>query len=217
MRSRLESLRERISATGRDPEDVTIMAVTKAFGPEAAEAALSVGLRTLGENYVQEMVAKLPRVRVPDGVRPEWHFIGRLQRNKVRLLVGLVDVIETLDRVSLAREIARRMPAQRVYVQVNISEEPQKGGCAVSETAELVAAARDLGLDVQGLMGVAAAGDLGRARSQFRTLRVLAEELELPERSMGMTADLEAALAEGSTIIRVGSALFGPRPPRPPN
>lgn len=211
---RLEVLRERIAAAGRDPDDLTIMAVTKAFGPDAAEAALALGLNTLGENYVQEMVAKLTQVRVPEGVRPEWHFIGRLQRNKVRLLVGLVDVIETLDRPSLAREIARRMPSQRVFVQVNISEEPQKGGCAVGDTATLVNEARDLGLNVEGLMGVAAAGDLDRARSQFRTLRRLADELELRERSMGMTADLEAALAEGSTIIRVGSALFGPRAPR---
>ena len=214
--ARLVALRARIAAAGRNPDEVTIMAVTKAFGPDAADAALALGLETLGENYVQEMVAKVPLVRVPTGVRPEWHFIGRLQRNKVRHLVGLVDVIETLDRASLAREIARRMPAQRVFVQVNISGEAQKGGCAVADTTALVEEARGLGLRVEGLMGVAAAGDLDRARNQFRTLRELADDLALEQRSMGMTADLEAALAEGSTIIRVGSALFGPRPPRNP-
>ena len=215
--ARLAALRARITAAGRDPDDVTIMAVTKAFGPDAVDAALAVGLETLGENYVQEMVAKSPLVTVPVGVRPQWHFIGRLQRNKVRLLAGLVDVIETLDRSSLAREIARRLPAQRVFVQVNISGEPQKGGCAVGEVEALVGEARELGLRVEGLMGVAAAGDLSRAREQFRTLRELADDLGLEQRSMGMTADLEAALAEGSTIIRVGSALFGPRPPRNPS
>ena len=143
------------------------------------------------------------------GVR--WHFIGRLQTNKVRSLAEHVDLWESIDRLELVQELARRAPAARILVQVNISEEPQKGGCRPEGAAELVGRARDAGLDVVGLMGVAAAGPPETARPAFRRLVGLADDLGLPERSIGMSGDLEVAVQEGSTMVRVGTALFGAR------
>jgi PLP dependent protein len=209
----LDRVRDRIVAAGGDPERITVVAVTKGFGPHAVEAALSAGVTHLGENYAQELVAKVEAVGgAQDAV---WHFIGGLQRNKVRSLVPHVDLWETVDRRSLGEELAKRAPGARVLVQVNISDEASKGGCRPDETPELVAGLVGLGLDVAGLMGVAADGDLDLARSQFARLAALGGDLGLAELSMGMSADLEAAVAEGATIVRVGSALFGPRPPRP--
>ena len=210
----LERVRERIRAAGGDPDGVTIVAVTKAFGVDAVEAALAAGAVHLGENYAQELVAKAEAVR--EDPRPVWHFIGGLQRNKVRTVAPHVALWESVDRASLGAEIAKRAPGARVLVQVNISDEPTKGGCGPAEAPDLVEALGDLGLDVAGLMGVAAAGDVDRARAQFARLAALRDTLGLAELSMGMSADLEAAVAEGATIVRVGSALFGPRPPHPP-
>ncbi len=205
-------VRERIAAAGGDPDRITVVAVTKGFGPEAPLAALEAGLVHLGENYAQELVAKA--ALVGDDPAPVWHFIGGLQRNKVRLLAPHVALWETIDRASLGHEVAKRVPGAAVLAQVNISGEAAKGGCAPEEAADLVAGLGDSGLDVRGLMGVAAAGDPDRARAQFGRLAALASVLDLPELSMGMSADLEAAVAEGATIVRVGTALFGARPPR---
>ena len=180
--------------------------MTKGHPAEACRAAVEVGLAQLGENRAQELLAKAPDV---PGAR--WHFVGRLQTNKVRALAPLVDLWESVDRVEVVEELARRVPGARILVQVNISEEPQKGGCRIADTAALVARARDAGLEVLGLMGVAAAGPPESARPAFRRLARLADELALPERSMGMTGDLEVAVQEGSTMVRVGTALFGAR------
>lgn len=206
------AVRERIAAAGGAQDRVRVVAVTKGFGPEAPLAALEAGIVHLGENYAQELVAKA--AVVGDDPAPVWHFIGGLQRNKVRLVAPFVALWETIDRASLGAEVAKRAPGAAVLAQVNISEEATKGGCDPDEAADLVARLRDLGLEVRGLMGVAAAGDLDRARSQFGRLAALASVLDLAELSMGMSADLEAAVAEGATIVRVGTALFGPRPPR---
>lgn len=208
----LERVRERIVAAGGDPAGVTIVAVTKAFGLDAVDAALDAGAVHLGENYAQELVAKAEAVG--ERRQPVWHFIGGLQRNKVRALAPHVALWETVDRASLGAEIAKRAPGARVLVQINISDEEAKGGCTPAEAPDLVAELSGLGLDVAGLMGVAAAGDLARARAQFAGLAAIRGDLGLAELSMGMSADLEAAVAEGATIVRVGSALFGPRPPR---
>jgi pyridoxal phosphate enzyme (YggS family) len=208
----LVEVRERIAAAGGDPERVTIVAVTKAFGPEAVEAALAAGAVHVGENYAQELVAKAEAL--PAGASPVWHFIGGLQTNKVRSLAPHVALWESVDRPSLVAELAKRVPGARVLVQVNISAEEAKGGCPPEAAADLVAEARERGLDVTGLMGVAAAGDLDQARRQFALLAGLRERFGLVELSMGMSADLEAAVAEGATIVRVGRALFGARPPR---
>ena len=141
------------------------------------------------------------------------HFIGQLQSNKVRQLAGLVDVYETVDRVKLAHEIARRDPHARVMVQVDTADEPGKGGCPLVELDELVAEVRRTELDLVGLMTVGPTeGGPEAARTGFRAVRAAADRLGLTECSMGMTADLEVAVQEGATQIRVGSALFGPRP-----
>jgi len=203
-------VRDRICDAGGNPELVRLLAVTKGFGPQMISDAVTAGLDLLGESYVQEFVAKVRSL--PEGVLrvPTWHFVGRLQRNKVRSLPA-VDVIQSVDRRSLAAEIARRRPGQRVLVQVNISGEAQKGGCALAEVSDLVSYCRDDGLRVDGLMGIAAQTGAEAAFEQFAKLSSLADELDLPERSMGMTADLEAAVRAGSTIVRVGTAIFGPR------
>lgn len=212
VRAGLARVRERIAAVGVDPDRVTVVAVTKGFGVEAVHAALEAGAMHLGENYAQELVRKAEAVAVHPP--PCWHAIGALQRNKVRLLAPHVGLWETVDREAVAEELAKRAPGARVLIQVDISGEAAKNGCAPADAGVLVATARALGLDVRGLMGVAAAGDLERARRQFGGLAELAGALDLVELSMGMSADLEAAVVEGATIVRVGTALFGPRPPR---
>jgi pyridoxal phosphate enzyme (YggS family) len=214
LRERVERVRNRIADAGGDPQAITLLAVTKGFGPEVALAAAEAGLTDLGENYAQELVAKAP-VLAEAGLHVRWHAIGRLQRNKVRSLAGTVALWQTVDRADLGLEIAKRAPGAAVLVQVNVSDEPQKGGCAPSATSELVAQLRDAGLAVRGLMTVGRTGDPADARAGFALLRRLADDLDLEVRSMGMSGDLEAAVAEGSTLVRVGAALFGPRPSVP--
>ena len=205
---RLAEVRTRIAAAGGG--DVTLVAVTKGFGVDAVEAALGAGLVDLGENYAQELLDKAPAA----GGRARFHFIGRLQRNKVRLMAPHLALWQSVDRTELAAEIARRAPGAAVLVQLNLSGEPQKGGCDPDAAAALVDQARALGLDVRGLMGVGPAGDAEAARPGFRRLVSLAGELDLPVRSIGMSGDLEVAVQEGSTMVRIGTDLFGPRPPR---
>lgn len=209
--ARIDQVRDRIASAGGDPDSVVLLAVTKGFGPEVALAAAEAGLVDLGENYAQELVAKAPVV-AEAGHEVRWHAIGRLQRNKVRSLAPVVHLWQSVDRLSLGLEIARRAPGARVLVQVNVSDEPQKGGCAPAEAPDLVAGLVDAGLDVEGLMTVGRTGAPAEARTGFALLRGLADDLSLPVRSMGMSGDLEAAVAEGSTLVRVGAALFGPRP-----
>jgi len=214
VRAAADRVRERIAGAGGDPAAIALVAVTKGFGPEVAVAAAAAGLADLGENYAQELVAKAPVVREA-GHEVRWHAIGRLQRNKVRQLADVVDLWQTVDRASLGAEIAKRAPGARVLVQVNVSDEPQKGGCPPGEAGELVATLRDAGLAVEGLMTVGRTGVADEARAGFTLLSRLADDLDLPVRSMGMSGDLEVAVAEGSTMVRVGAALFGPRPAVP--
>ncbi len=211
----LARLRERIERAGRDPDSITVVAVTKGFDVGVVEDALASGVVDLGENYAQDLRAKADDLDADQRRAVRWHFIGRLQTNKVRLIAGDVALWQSVDRSSLAAEIARRAPGAEVLVQVNTSGEPQKGGCVPDEAAALVSSCRDLGLSVRGLMCVGPAGDSDAARDAFRRLSTLADGLGLAERSMGMSDDLELALAEGSTMIRIGTALFGSRPARP--
>lgn len=204
---RLVALRARLGDGGGA---VRIIAVTKGFGTDAVDAAMACGLTDIGESYAQETVAKLR----PDGPRPTVHFIGGLQRNKVRRLAGVVDVWQSIDRPELVDEVAARAPGAQIMVQVDISGETTKRGCAPGRLPDLVGQARERGLDVVGLMGIGPLGDPEDARPGFRLLRGLVDEHGLRECSMGMTADLEVAVEEGSTMVRVGTALFGPRPPR---
>jgi hypothetical protein len=230
-----EDLRRRIEAHAAGP--VQVVAVTKGHPVEVALATVRAGFTVLGENYAQELRDKAPAVAralagavdgaadgavdgavdgaadgAADGV--QWHFIGRLQSNKVRMLAPHVALWESLDRPSVIREVARRAPGAAVLVQVDLAGIEGRGGCARPDAPAMVGLARELGLDVRGLMGVGPPGGPEHAREGFRWLRAEAEALGLLEVSMGMSADLEVALEEGSTMVRVGSALVGPRPPR---
>lgn len=205
---RLAVVRERIAFAGGI--DVTVLPVTKTFPIEACFAALEAGCPDVGENYAQEIVSKLGAVNRPFGV----HFIGQLQTNKVRQLAPIISVYESVDRPSLVAELVKRVPGASVLIQVAALSEPGKGGCPLAEVPALVATAQEAGLDVRGLMTVGpTTGGPEAARLGFRVVRQLMDRLGLRVCSMGMTDDLEVAVQEGSTQVRVGSALFGERPP----
>ncbi len=204
---RLAAVRERIRRAGG--VDVAVLPVSKMFGLEHCWAAYRAGCTAVGENYAQEVVAKFGAERPPFAV----HFIGQLQTNKVRLLAPLVDVYESVDRPSLVRELASRAPGARVLIQVTPSVAEGKGGCLIADAPGLVGTARAAGLDVLGLMTVGPTqGGAEAARTGFRDVRAMVDRLGLSVCSMGMTDDLEVAVQEGATQVRVGSALFGDRP-----
>ena len=206
---RLARVSARIAAAGRNPDEVAIVAVTKGFGVEACREAIAAGLRLLGENRVQEA---LPKMEAVNGA--QWHLIGHLQTNKVKQAVGRFALIQSVDSPRLAEAIARHDRRQAVLVEVNIAREPQKSGVAPEQALELAAQVAAL-LDVQGLMGMAPSeGDPAPAFNELRRLHDEAEQRigrGLPILSMGMSGDFEAALAAGSTMLRLGQALFGPR------
>jgi len=216
---RLAAVRERIAATGREPDDIVVVAVTKGFGVDAVEAAVAAGLVNLGENYAQELAVKAAATseatsRPDDGRR--WHFLGRVQRNKVRTIAPAVHLWQGIDRAAAGEEIARRAPGAKVLVQVQIDGEPSaRNGCDPHDVPALVEHLDGLGLDVRGLMAVGPPGAPELARSGFRRVSALADRLGLVERSMGMTDDLDVAVEEGSTMVRVGRGLFGARPVAP--
>ena len=187
-----------------------VVAVTKGFGPRAVRAAREAGLADLGENYAAELVEKAGADDADDGV--VWHFLGAVQRNKVAQLAPLVGMWQSITREAEGERIARFAPGARVLVQVEMTGLPGRNGCPPAGVAALVSRLADLGLDVRGLMTVAAP-DPTAAREAFASLVRLADRLGLEERSMGMSDDLEAAVAAGSTMVRIGRALFGARPP----
>lgn len=187
-----------------------MVAVTKGFGPEAVAAAQGAGIADIGENYAQELLAKARETSAPAATR--WHFLGAVQRNKVKALAPVVACWQAVAREVEGEAIARHRPGASVLVEVELTGNPGRNGCGLAQVEPLVGALRGMDLDVRGLMGVAPIGP--DARPAFRTLRDLADRLGLPERSMGMSDDLEVAVAEGSTMVRLGRALFGPRPPR---
>ncbi len=214
----LTRLRAAAQANGHDPDRPRIVAVTKTWPIEVAQAAVDGGVVRLGESRVQEAEAKI--TALPDA---EWHFIGRLQSNKARRAVRAFAVIHSIDSLELLHRIGELMKQEgrrpRLLVQVNVTGDGTKAG--LSPDALLAARAGELLADtgVVGLMTIApmAATD-AQARAAFRALRELRDRLQqaagigLPELSMGMTADAEAAAAEGATLVRIGTALFGPRP-----
>lgn len=225
---RVARVHERIAAAadaaGRDPADVTLVAVSKTHPPAACLAALSAGVGHLGENRVAEYVAKRP---VVDAERPPvaWHFVGRLQSRKATDLVGDDVLVHGVDRRSLVDRLQRlaadRDVTQRLLVQVNVGDDPRKGGCSLPETPALVAyAAAQSHLVVEGLMTIPPLPPSGvdpatAARPLFERLREQSDRLGLATTSMGMSADLEAAVAAGATLVRVGTDVFGPRGDRP--
>jgi pyridoxal phosphate enzyme (YggS family) len=210
---RVAAVRDRIAEAGGDPGAVRLVAVTKGFDAGVVREALDAGLADIGESYVQELVGKATELGESAGDRGlRWHFVGRLQRNKVRKAAPHVWLWHSVDRLALGAEIARWAPGAAVLAQVNASGEASKAGCEPSMAPALVDGLVDLGLDVHGLMTIAPAGPAEGARPAFRTLRELAGRLGLGELSMGMSDDLEVAVQEGATMVRVGRDLFGPRP-----
>jgi len=214
---RLGAVRERVAdaagraagRAGRPASAVRLVVVTKGVPPPVMQAAFDAGATEFGENRAQELLAKAPELRG----RPTWHFIGRLQRNKVPGLAPLVDLWQSVDRLELGRAIAGRAPGAAVLAEVNVADDPAKAGVAPDEAPALVDGLRSVGLAVDGLMTVPAAGR--DPRPAFAALAALADRLGLPEVSMGMSDDFEVAVEEGATIVRVGRAIFGPRPAAP--
>ncbi len=206
----LAALRARISAAGRDPSSVRVVAVTKTFGPEAVLAAWAAGLGAVGENYLVELETK--RAALGE-LAVAWHYLGALQSNKIARVAAVADVICSLSRVKEIDRLRELASISKLYVQVDFTRAPERNGADPSDVGALVARARADGLAVCGLMTVAPADPAGAARAFEETAR-LADALALEERSMGMSDDLELACRWGSTEVRVGRALFGPRPPR---
>jgi hypothetical protein len=212
---RLAAVRERIATAGGDAAAISLVAVTKGFDASAVRAALDLGLVDVGESYAQEMAAKVDELDGGDsdtGPQPRWHFIGRLQRNKVRKIAPHVSLWQSVDRLSLGAEIAHRAPGAAVLAQVDLTGEESKGGCPEPRLPALLDGLNDLGLDVRGLMTIGPLGPPEDARPVFRKLRQLAERYDLAVCSMGMSSDLEVAVEEGTSMVRLGAALFGPRP-----
>jgi pyridoxal phosphate enzyme (YggS family) len=211
--ARIAEVRARIASAaaraGRDPAEITLVAATKTVDAERVAAALACGVVDLGENRAQELLEKAPVLAEHDPA-PRWHFLGAVQRNKVRVLAPWVCLWQSVDRIALGQELAKRAAGARVLVEVNVGEEPQKAGCPPDETEALVDALRELGLTVEGLMAVPPHDD--DPRRWFARPRGLGEAVEAPALSMGMTDDFEVAVEEGATIVRVGRALFGARP-----
>jgi len=221
--ARLYEVRARIADAARLPggaDGVKLVAVSKRHPPEAIREAYAAGQRAFGENYVQELVAKAEALAdLPDIV---WHFVGHLQTNKAKAAAKVAHVVHTIDSAALAKELGRRAAARPagaggpVLVEVNVGGEPQKAGATPSEIDEVMAAIREQpSLVLRGLMTMPPAGDLDAARKVFETLALLRNlhggASALPELSMGMSSDLEVALACGATMVRVGTAIFGPR------
>jgi pyridoxal phosphate enzyme (YggS family) len=210
----LDEVRERIAAAARrarrDPAAVTLVAASKTVPVERIVEAIELGVTDVGENRAQELVTKAGALaRTTKDPRVCWHFLGRLQRNKVRSLAPLVTWWQTVDREELGSTIARHAPGARVLVEVNLGHEPQKGGCAPGDTSRLTDALRGLGLQVEGLMTIPPQHE--EPRPWFAALRELAADVEVQHLSMGMTGDYEVAIEEGATMVRVGRALFGAR------
>ncbi|QND82436.1 YggS family pyridoxal phosphate-dependent enzyme [Chromobacterium vaccinii] len=221
--SRLQQVRLRLdaacAAAGREPGAATLLAVSKTFPADDLRAAYDCGQRAFGENYVQELQQKCEALA---GLDIEWHFIGPLQSNKTRVVAERAHWAHSIDRLKIAERLSAQrpdvLPPLNVCVQVNVSGEDSKSGCAPEEAAALARAAAALpGLRLRGLMCIPEpTQDAARLAAQFARLRGLlqqlnAEGLALDTLSMGMSADLEAAVAEGATLVRVGSAIFGQR------
>jgi pyridoxal phosphate enzyme (YggS family) len=215
---RLAQVRAEIARLTAEP--VSIVAVTKGFGVDAILAACAAGLADIGENRVQEAVQKQDALRHEEGPEIRWHLIGHLQRNKAKLVPDRFAVVHSIDSRELAVALNERAKGLRVLLQVNVAREPQKSGCTPEE-APLLARQITAGLAnlrLEGLMTLAPlTDDVDVQRRTFRGLRVLRDTIKkeeglwLPTLSMGMSGDYATAVAEGATVIRLGTALFGPR------
>lgn len=203
----LAEVRRRIARAGVDPTTIGVVAVTKTFDLATVGAARAAGLDALGENYVDELEHKRRDLADPSVV---WHYLGTLQSNKITRIVRAADVVSGVSRPKEVRRLAELRPGLTIDVQVDLTGAAQRHGAHQDEVAALVGLARSEGLDVRGLMTVASP-EPSRAEQQFARVDELRRELELRGCSMGMSDDFELAVAHGSTEIRVGRALFGPR------
>jgi len=207
VRANLARIYERIEASGRDRTSVRVIAVTKTFGVDEIHAALALGLTTFGENYVDELCDKR---KVIDDPSLSWHYLGALQTNKIARAASCADVLCAVAREKELTRIAALAPGKFVDIQIDFTGLAQRNGAAPDDVARLVERARALDLYVRGLMVVAPLGEPA-ARAAFVKTNALANELGVTERSMGMSDDLEIACELGSTEVRLGRALFGPR------
>jgi hypothetical protein len=203
---RVQQIRSEIARASSSP--VAIIAVTKTFGHDAIRAAVIAQCDAVGENYAQEVLAKVAEAPIDLPV----HFIGAIQSNKVRQLAPYISLWQGVDRLSAISEIGKRAPGAEILLQVNTTNEDTKSGVAPAEVESLLAAGQDAGLVVRGLMTIGpTSGDIAEAEKAFLSLRSLADSLHLAECSMGMSDDYLVAVACGSTMIRIGSRLFGAR------
>lgn len=217
LRRNIDAVRGRIAAAasraGRDAGDITLIAVSKTHEATAIAAAFGAGMCDFGENRVQEAASKIPLLR-EQGVDPVWHLVGHLQTNKVTAAIDLFDILHSVDSLRLAKAISERARKRvGVLIEVNVAGEASKHGVSPGEALRL---AEDVGelpnIDLRGLMTVAPqVDDPEDVRPVFRELRALRDAIGLRELSMGMTDDFEVAVEEGSTLVRVGRAIFGPR------
>ena len=210
--ARVSEVRRRIDdAAGRGRgQAVEVVAVTKTFSASAVAGVVEAGVTHVGENRAQELLEKAGSLEGGPGEPEEWHFVGAIQRNKVGKLARWVSTWHSVDRAEVGESIARAASGARVYVQVNLGAEPQKGGCGPAEAPQLVERLRGLGLDVVGLMTVPPVHD--DPRPHFAALAALAADAGVTGLSMGMSGDFEVAVEEGATVVRLGSILFGARP-----
>jgi pyridoxal phosphate enzyme (YggS family) len=218
-----DSIAAAARAVSRQPHEVSLLAVSKTFGPDAVMAAAQAGQRAFGENYLQEALDKMAAVRAMQaGLLLEWHFIGPVQSNKTRSIAENFDWVHAVEREKIAQRLSAQRPAHlaplNICLQVNISGESSKSGVAPQDVAPLAQAVAALPrLKLRGLMAIPEpAQDFDAQRAPFRRLRALfdqlrAQGLALDTLSMGMSADMAAAIAEGATIVRVGTAIFGQR------
>lgn len=226
IKDRLENIKGRIEKTamdcGRNPDSVRLIAVSKTVSPVIVQAAIEAGATILGENYVQEAREKISAL---SDFETSWHFIGHLQSNKAKYAVKLFDLIHSVDSIKLARELNKQAQKdgkiQKILIQINISQEKTKSGISVDETADIIQAIRGFeNIKIKGLMTMPPFfNQPDRVRPFFAALRELRDQLadraipgvSLEELSMGMTGDFEVAIAEGATMVRVGTAIFGER------
>ena len=208
MAERLGRVRERIEAAGG--RDVRVVGVTKGHSVAAVRAGVAAGLVDLGENYAKELEGKAEALAATC-TEVRWHMIGQLQTNKVRTVAPHVSMVQTVDRPALVDELGKRAPGLAVLVQVNLAGDPLRGGCSWDDAARIVESAGDAGLVVEGLMGVAPQAEPGEVRAAFARLAALRERLGLRELSIGMSGDLDIAVGEGATMVRIGTAIFGER------
>ena len=188
-----------------------IIAVTKSLDKEAIVIAKEAGVQAVGENYAQELIQKHQALEDPE---IEWHMIGAVQRNKVRKLSGILSLWQSVDRIEVLEEIKKHDPSGKVLIQINPLEETGKGGCSFHEAGNLIERGLEMGLSVVGVMAVGVQGDLRKTSDIFNKVRALTDEFGLPERSIGMSDDIDVAIDHGSTMLRIGRMLFGERAPK---